>query len=189
VTRHYLNILSEILSHDSLFSSDGLGLIVEELKKLDYKYVNVFTDCGPHFRSNEFIHCAKILPVKFDMNITANFFGEHHGKSEVDGMFGKLGVVFKSIDYNCEIQNVHELKEAFEKEYRFGNWSNVFFTTYERQSRPKMIEKMKFKGIKKVMSLLFMKGSYYYSHLTNIEEDYEEFDGKTEFIEDKRETS
>lgn len=52
VTRHYLNILSEILSHDSLFSSDGIGLIVKELKSLGYLFINVFTDCGPHFRSN-----------------------------------------------------------------------------------------------------------------------------------------
>lgn len=33
ITKHYLNILSEILSHDSLFSSDGLRMIVEQLKK------------------------------------------------------------------------------------------------------------------------------------------------------------
>lgn len=189
ITRHYLNILSEVLSHDSLFSSDALSLIVKELKSLGYRFVNVFTDCGPHFRSNEFIYSANSLADKFDINISVNFFGEHHGKSEVDGMFGKLSIVFKSIDYDCEIHNVQELKQEFENEYKKRNWKNVFFTVYERRSRPKFIKKMIFKGLKKVMSFLFMNGSSYYSHLTKIDEDYKNFGAKNETIEDKRESS
>lgn len=189
VTRHYLNILSEILSHDSLFSSDGLSLIIKELKRIGYRSINVFTDCGPHFRSNEFIYSAKTLSSKYNINISVNFFGEHHGKSEVDGMFGKLSVVFKSIDYNSEIHNVYELKNAFEDEYKLRKWNNVFFTVYERDSRPKFIKKMKFKDLKKVMSFLFMASSCYYSNLTKIDKDYKEFEPKTESKEDTRETS
>ena len=181
-----MNLFSEILSHDSLFSSEALDRIVCHLKGLEYEFVNVFTDCGPHFRSKEFIYNAKSISDKYDLNVSVNFFGEHHGKSEINGMFGKLSVVFKAVDYSYEINNVYELKEAFEKEFRLRAWNDVFFEVYERESRPRFIKKMKFNGLKKVMSFLFIKGSCY---LTKIDEDYKEFEPKVESKEDKRETS
>ena len=58
-------------------------------------------------------------------------------------MFGNLSDAFKSIDYNSKINNVYELKNAFENEYKLRKWHNVFFTVYERDSRPKFIKKMK----------------------------------------------
>lgn len=129
------------------------------------------------------------LSKKFDVNISVNYFGEHHGKSEVDGMFGKLSVVFRSIDFNYAINNVHEIKGAFEKEFYTRNWDNVFFTVYERESRPKIVKKVKFKGFKQVMSFLFVKGKCFYSFLTKNLQKYTEFEPKEESEEDERKTS
>ena len=46
----YVSYLSEILSHDSLFSGDVLDKFFDELSN-NFKYVHIYTDCGPHFRS------------------------------------------------------------------------------------------------------------------------------------------
>ena len=67
-------------------------------------------------------------------------------------------------------------------------WPNVYFIVYERDSRPAMIKKVKFSGLKKVMSFLFVKGRYFYSFLTKIGEAYIEFKPKEENVVDNRQT-
>ena len=60
-----MKLFSEILSHDSLFSFEALDRIFGHLKGLEYEFVNVFTDCGPHFTPKEFIYNAKSIADKY----------------------------------------------------------------------------------------------------------------------------
>ena len=189
LTCHYLNIFSEVLTHDGLYSSNVLSKVVTHLKNQGFQNINLFTDCGSHFRNREFLFKASSLSNELKMKISVNFFGEHHGKTEVDGNFGRLSQVFKSINYNVEIENVHDLKEAFIKEYNNRNWGNVYFDVYERKNRPNLIKKLKFKGLKKIMSFVFIDGSNYYSHLTKVNNEYKKLDTKFETLIDTRETS
>ena len=138
----YAAYLSDILNHDSLFSGDVLELIIKEIKS-QFKYINIFTDCGPHFRSNEFLCRIKNLSQVYNINISINFFGEYHGKSLVDGFFGKLSKIFKKLDFENNIKNAKNLKELFEKEALKNNYLKNFFRIYQRKSRNKFIKKLK----------------------------------------------
>ena len=51
----YISYFSDILNHDSLFSGDVLNLFINELNE-KYKKIHISTDCGPHFRSKEFLY-------------------------------------------------------------------------------------------------------------------------------------
>ena len=85
---HYAAYLSSILNHDSLYSSDVLENVIKKFKD-NFKFVNLFTDCGPHFRSKEFLHKIQQLSSLYKINISLNFFAEYHGKNIVDGFFWK----------------------------------------------------------------------------------------------------
>ena len=56
----YVSYFSDILSHDSLFSSNCLEKIFNELNP-KFTGIHIFTDCGPHFRSKEFIYRVRKL--------------------------------------------------------------------------------------------------------------------------------
>ena len=99
---HYISYFSNLLSNDSLFSGDVLDEIVYSLNQR-FTNIHVFTDCGPHFRSKEFLYRVKDLSKRTNKVISLNFFAEYHGKSVVDGHFGRLSKLFKRIDVKYEI--------------------------------------------------------------------------------------
>ena len=123
-----------------------------------YKYIHIFTDCGPHFRSREFICRVKKVSIERNKGISLNYFAEYHGKSIVDGFFGRLTKIFKKIDYQYSIKDVNEFKEVFEKEVQGNEWKNLFFRVYQRKSRGKMINKVGLTNIKLYLSYYFING-------------------------------
>ena len=110
IKTEYVAYLSDILNHDSLFSGDVLEMFFSELDQR-FKFIDIFTDCGPHFRSKEFLYKIKNLSIKRNIPISLNFFGEYDGKTIVDGFFGRLSKIFKIMDYKYKINDVNELKE------------------------------------------------------------------------------
>ena len=163
---HYISYFSNILSHDSLFSGDVLDEIVYSLNQR-FTNIHVFTDCGPHFRSKEFLYRVKDLSKRTNKVISLNFFAEYHGKSVVDGHFGRLSKLFKRIDVKYEINSVEEFRDIFELEANENNWKHVSFRVYRRNNRSIKINKIDMKNIKLYLSYSFIYGNGYYYYMTH----------------------
>ena len=93
----YVSYFSENLNNDSKFAGDILQQFRSEISPR-FKKITIFTDCGPHFRSQEFLY--RVAELKTDeMNyVSLNNFAEYHGKSVVDSHFGRLIKDFPKID-------------------------------------------------------------------------------------------
>ena len=90
IKRRYFNILSEILTHDSLFVKDCIEMIVKEILKNRFKQVSFGADNGRHFRLFELMkYFYDLIQKHFDF-VSINFFVEYHGKNLVDANFGVL---------------------------------------------------------------------------------------------------
>ena len=66
---------------------------IQFIEDVAFTAVEVWADCGPHFRSYEFAHAVLIgLPRNHAsiVNTSLNFFCEKHGKGRCDGAFGAL---------------------------------------------------------------------------------------------------
>ena len=111
----YVCYLSEILSHDSLFSADVLDQFLDELNS-KYKYIHIYTDCGPHFRSKEFIYRVRKASTERNKGISLHYFGEYHGKCIVDGHFGRISQLFRERVDIRRINSLNELRYVFEEE-------------------------------------------------------------------------
>ena len=175
IKTEYIAYFSDILSHDSLFAGDVLDRFMDELN-CRYKYIHIFTDCGPHFRSKEFIYRVKKVSIERNKGVSLNYFAEYHGKSIVDGFFGRLSKLFKRIDYQYSIKDVEEFKEVFEEEAQENNWENVYFRVYQRKSRGKTINKIGLKNIKLYLSYYFLNGMGHYGYITNGDGSYFKLD-------------
>ena len=57
---HYISYFSNVLSHDFLFFGDVLYEIIYSLNQR-FTNIHVFTDCGPHLLSKEFLYRLKDL--------------------------------------------------------------------------------------------------------------------------------
>ena len=131
----------------------------------------------------------RIYLIKRKKSISLNFFAEYHGKSIVDGFFGRLSQLFQKIDYKYSIHSIEQFKEAFEKESMENNWKNVYFRVYHREGRDKLINKISMKNIKLYLSYLFQNNMCYYSPLTNFNNTYNILDSNDTQGVDKRTTN
>ena len=77
IKRRYFNILSEILTHDSLFVKDCIEMIVKEILKNRFKQVSFWADNGKHFRSSELMKYFYDLAQKHFDFVSMNFFVEY----------------------------------------------------------------------------------------------------------------
>lgn len=196
----YHNFLSEILSHDSLFSGQCL---IELLKKDQFRRIRnlkIWTDNGNHFRSYEFLYYLfKEVPSFINGSIKFNRFVECHGKSIVDGNFGVLSKLFRQKENEIYINTILDLKNVFEKEEeRKCIYSSLvnnsvisqksFFYIYERVSRPKK-RYIEIKGLHINLSYLMKAGNLYASPLTFDDfSEYSEISYKIKSSDDIRET-
>ena len=110
----YIDFFSDILSHDALFASDCLDKVLSFHLKLrgqsTIKKVDFWNDTGRHFQCGELAHfLLKIVPFKFNVQVSWNFFGEHHGKSIIDGHFGLLSRLIKDIEKDNYTRTIEDL--------------------------------------------------------------------------------
>ena len=111
------NYLSEILSHDSLFSGKFLLNLLKKDRFKGIKNLKVWSDNGNHFRSYEFLYyLLKEVPKIIKGSVKFKRFVEFHGKSIVDGHFGVLSKLFKQKEKELYINDINELKRCFEEE-------------------------------------------------------------------------
>lgn len=88
--QQYYHYISDILDHTSLYAVTALTDLLSRLVELgSFNTLHVWADCGPHFRSYQFLWglrdlcCGTTLARAF-----LHFFAEHHGKGRCDGQFG-----------------------------------------------------------------------------------------------------
>ena len=120
----YIDFFSDILSHDALFVSNCISNVLDNFIKRKYRYLNLkkvhfWNDTGRHFQCGELAHyLLKVVPVEYDIQVTWNFFGEHHGKSIVDGHFGLLSRLMKQIENFDHIETVEGLISQLQQKER-----------------------------------------------------------------------
>lgn len=121
----YFDVLTADIGHGGLEASDGFRMVVEELSK-EHKHdweacgsLEVWSDCGNHFRSCEFAHTVlveKFEGMKCPPVRTLNFFVEQHGKCRVDSHFGRESQhVRRVVTLGKEIATLDVLHEVLEE--------------------------------------------------------------------------
>ena len=72
--------------------------------------MHFWNDTGRHFQREELAHyLLNIVPVEYNIHVTRNFFGKHHGKSTVDGNFGFLSRILKDIENWNQVKTIDDL--------------------------------------------------------------------------------
>ena len=125
VKYEYHDFLSQILSHDSLFSGECLISLLKSDKFKKIKNIKVWTDNGNHFRSYEFLYYLfKEAPQYIKGSIKYNRFVECHGKSIVDGHFGVISKTLKEKENQFYIKNINDLKNNLSKKKKEKSYIN-----------------------------------------------------------------
>ena len=146
----YIDFFSDILSHDALFASGclkkvlNLFLIQKSLGQSKIRKVHFWNDTGRHFQCAELAHfILTCVPFEFNVQVTWNFFGEHHGKSIIDGHFGLLSRLIRDIEKDEYIDSIQKLiwclKGRFDRINIKSKKIRVWFFVYDRREREKYI--------------------------------------------------
>ena len=156
----YLDFFSDILSHDALFASDCINKVLhlflfqKLLGQSKITKVHFWNDTGRHFQCGELAHfLLTSVPIKFGVQVTWNFFGEHHGKSIIDGHFGLLSRIMKDIEKRQHIDTIGTLigclRERFDRNNRVSKNKGVqvHFFIYDREERAKYINTLTIKNL------------------------------------------
>ena len=155
----YVDFFSDILSHDALFVSNCLSNVLDNFIKFKYQNLNLkkvhfWNDTGRHFQCGELAHyLLNIVPVEYNIQVTWNFFGEHHGKSIVDGHFGLLSRILKDIENWDQVRTIDNLifllrqRERQIKSPQVGDQVMWHFNNYDRINRPNFINLLNIKNM------------------------------------------
>jgi hypothetical protein len=143
VHKDYFDFFSSILSHDSLFAKDCLCNLVTDPSFPRLTSLSIWTDCGPHFHSFEFAHAVlRELPERLSIPVQWSFFGEHHGKSVVDGHFGLLSRWLKEGEKSRPVENMQSCIDLMREKLHGSNALkpdddklSVQFRIYDRAER------------------------------------------------------
>ena len=111
-------MLSEILSHDSLYVKDCIDILIKEKTPLYIKKISFWPDNARHFRSGEILRHLYGLAQKGKEFVSLNFFTEYHGKSLVDGNFGILQKELNKGESKLYIKNLKDLLSFFENTFK-----------------------------------------------------------------------
>ena len=116
--------LSKVLSHDSEISCFVTSGLVDKLARdkataelwKGIKEISIWTDCGPHFRSEEFSSfCMYDLPLQERKTVRKNHFGEKHGKGPSDTVSQKLECYHNAYTETERVANITDMKTCFDK--------------------------------------------------------------------------
>ena len=138
----YVDFLSEILSHDSLFVTECIKKLFRMPFMSQFKQVCFWSDSGKHFRSAEYMHYILCeLQNHYQIQCLVNFFTEYHGKSAVDGHFGVLSHWFTEGESVQNISTIHDLINIFQQRANQVNMQ-VNFDTYSNTEPRKKISRL-----------------------------------------------
>jgi hypothetical protein len=118
IEKTHVNMVSEVLTHDGLFSSDALHQVIRT-ECANMKKVRVWTDCGPHFRCAEFANTLLVeVPKQNKIQMEWNFFAPYHGKNACDTHFSLLSRYLKTKEKQMHIFDTRSLIDAWEQSFR-----------------------------------------------------------------------
>ncbi|CAJ1447063.1 unnamed protein product [Effrenium voratum] len=126
LNKKHIVILSSIIEHSSLVSN---LLCLEAAKHFDawekVKEVLAWSDCGPHYKSYDHIAgwLADWVEASPPRSVRLSFFGEKHGKGQVDGLFGVIEGWLKNFlkKPGSRIATPEELEAVLRAEARRAN--------------------------------------------------------------------
>ena len=150
VTREYIDFISNVLSHDSKYATDCIDKVMQMYALRDVSGLAVWSDCGPHFRSKEFLHhILTILPERCSSSVavTMNYFSEYHGKSNVDGHFSTLSYWLKQATCRTHVDSVGKAKAELEKQAQHAKIP-VRIVIYERDGDQRQRQKLQIEHLK-----------------------------------------
>jgi len=118
-----VDYISPCLTHDAAFALECLrDLLMTFLLPRGLHHLDVWSDCGPHFRCKEMLAgvCAQLPIVCRSLNVpltaTLHYFVEKHGKSAVDGHFSLLSRWLQHAAAQRDIVSTADLYHALEKQ-------------------------------------------------------------------------
>lgn len=119
VTKHHVNFVSEILSHDGLFVKDCLSALVEKYMQ-QFSKISFWSDGGKHFRNFEVAHFMLRELPRQSKEVQWNFFASHHGKSPCDAHFSLLSRWLSDISKQTAICSTAQLVDAWLERFRMS---------------------------------------------------------------------
>lgn len=118
IKKQYYCVVSKILNHDAGFVKNSfLTLFHEDF--FSFQSMDIFFDCGPHFRNGELLHFLLIQQNSKKINV--NFFCEKHGKSPVDAFFSLVSRFKHEIEKHKKISSSNELIEELSIKIKNSN--------------------------------------------------------------------
>jgi hypothetical protein len=188
--RRYVDYLSPILSHDSLFVTDCIAKLLARPFMSRFNEICFWCDPGPHFRSAEFMHFVFArLPLMYNKQIFLNYFTEHHGKSVVDGHFGVLTRWFSEVEATRYIHTIDDLISAFHDKVQ-NNQNTQSFTEFDIYSRTQprgQIHRLTVDNFRAYMSFVRIGDKLYARTLSSLDyTDYVEVRFKMNTVKDER---
>jgi hypothetical protein len=199
----YIDFFSDILSHDALFVSGCIKNILNTflynnfMGQSNIKKVHFWNDTGRHFQCAELAHfLLTFVPFEYNIQVTWNFFGEHHGKSIIDGHFGLLSRLIQDIEKTQYVDSIDKLIYCLKGKVHQINRQVIklraSFFIYEREEREKFINLL---NIKNLCDYKFFESFVSHNKIrirskfrTNSEQYFENLKTTIKKVEDNRKT-
>jgi hypothetical protein len=172
VTTKYVDMFSEILTHDSLYVTDCINILLSKPYMQGFNQICFWSDCGLHFRSAELMnHVLKTLPFIYPQkNFIWNYFNEYHGKNLVDGHFGLLSRWLKDFESSNYINTIEDVVNVFNYKLINSNTDlDIDFIIYRRNEPRQDIVKLKIMEFKSYLSFTHLSDDVLASTTSNLD--------------------
>jgi glycogen debranching enzyme len=110
--KHAFTVISEFLSHNSIFIIECFKKILEQKWMEEFEKINLFQDNEPHFKN---CYMMNYFSLEIPVDITLNFFGEYHGKSDADTFFSLLSRLKTTFEQVENITSTSQLIGKYQK--------------------------------------------------------------------------
>lgn len=127
IKKHYFDIISNIMEHDSYFVIKAVGKVMKTKFFLSKKFegYSFWMDNGPiHFRTKELFTFFLQLDENNIFPIQWNFFCEYHGKNPCDSRFSQISAMLKNHNAdpkNNRLKNCKDVIHAIETQQKLIN--------------------------------------------------------------------
>jgi hypothetical protein len=192
----YVDFLSEILSHDSLFAGDCLTKLCESSFMRQFREICLWADAGPHFRSAEFMHHVfRRLPTTHPARFYMNYFAEQHGKNICDSHFGVLSRWHTDGETSRNINTIGDLAALFRAKVQAqaqrgeGANADTVFEIYSRDTPRSEIHRLAVPHFRAYMGFTTVRGELLASTTSTLDgADYTRISCSVKVVRDQRRT-
>ena len=192
----YVDYFSDVLNHDSLFAGRCLIQLMSSEFMQQFQSVALWSDCGPHFRSKEYLNYAlietpRLIYTKFNRNIdiNINYFVEYHGKSIVDSHFGVLMLWLRQAEALVELRTKENLQRIFFAKYNESEHDYTMDINAYKPSKTRLkVRKLIVSQIWTYLSFVFVNGQLFGGAVSTFQPaEYQSLRFKLQEFDDHRE--